>query len=342
MIWKRAWGTCHFVTGRGSVKEELLKYLKEASEAKNGIWKETSSILCHHEKEPGSNVVDKDLVIGQGELMDMHCQPPDVSIPAHSHNYVELVYMYNGSTVHKINGAGILRLDTNDLLLLRQGTSHAIEPAGEDDIAVHFFLLPEIFFYPEMMTEAGSALRHFFTRNPSGKHLVADYLHFHLQDMLPAKNLLENMIWSMMKDKKGRQEINQATMGILIMELFHNADKAELHDMAQYEEKVAMTAYQYLENNYPSATLEEFSTLSMQPPYYISRLFKRHYQVTFTECLQLIRLMKAAVLLTSTSIPVEEIIVEVGYENSSYFHRLFKERYGMTPKQYRDKSKCQF
>jgi len=52
--------------------------------------------------------------------------------------------------------------------------------------------------------------------------------------------------------------------------------------------------------------------------------------------------MKAAVLLTSTSIPVEEIIVEVGYENSSYFHRLFKERYGMTPKQYRDKSKCQF
>ena len=147
------------------------------------------------------------------------------------------------------------------------------------------------------------------------------------------------MIWSMTGDKKGRQEINQATMGILIMELLHNGDKAELHDLAQYEEKIAMTAYQYLENNYPSATLEEFSALSMQPPYYISRLFKRHFQLTFTECLQLIRMIRAANFLASTSKPVEEIIAEIGYENSSYFHRLFKERYGMTPKQYRDKSK---
>lgn len=273
--------------------------------------------------------------------MDMCCQPHKIPIPDHCHNYIELVYMYSGSTVHVINETNIL-LETNDLLLIRQGTRHAVEPAGRDDIAVHFFLLPEFFFHLELMVEEGGVLRHFFTGSPSGKHSVSDYLHFHLQDMMPAKNLLENMIWSLIGDKKGREEINQATMGILIMELFHNADKAELHDMAQYEEKIAMTAYQYLENNYPTATLEEFSTQAMQPSYYISRLFKRHYQVTFTECLQLIRMMRAANFLTSTSKPVEEIIAEVGYENNSYFHRLFKERYGLTPKQYRDTTKNQF
>ena len=40
-------------------------------------------------------------------------------------------------------------------------------------------------------------------------------------------------------------------------------------------------------------------------------------------------------LLSATSMPVGEIINRVGYENSSYFHKEFKRRYGMTPNRYR-------
>ncbi|MDF2887642.1 MAG: transcriptional regulator, AraC family [Lacrimispora sp.] len=319
--------------------EELLKFLRNTSEEKNGIFKDASSIMSYYVKEAKSNVVDKGIVIEAGRLMGLHCQPPHIAIPDHSHNYVELVYMYSGSTTQVINKTNRILLETYDLLLLRQGTSHAIEPAGEDDIAVHFFLMPEFFSHPSLITEDGSILRHFIAGAVSENHSVADYLHFRLQDILPARNLLENMIWSLMVEKKCRQEINQATMSMLIMELLHDADKVEFHDVIQYEEQIALTAYQYLENNYSTATLEEFSLKIMQPTYYVSRLFKRYYQMTFTECLQLIRLCRAANCLTASCKPVEEIIQEIGYENSSYFHRLFKERYGLTPKQYRDKSR---
>ncbi len=318
---------------------DLLKYLMKASEAENGTLTETSSVLSQYEKKTGSHMAGKDLVIGKGRLMDMYCQPRYTAIPEHRHNYVELVYMYSGSTVLVINGARELRLETNDLLLIRPGTIHAIEPAGETDIALHFIVLPEFFYHPALIIEDGSVLRHFIAGAASRNNTVADYLHFHLRDSLPAQNLLENIIWSLIGERKGRQEIDQATMGILIMELLHDADKVEFHDMAQYEEQIVLTAYQYLENNYPSATLEEFSVMAMQPSYCISRLFKRYFQMTFKECLQLIRLNRAANLLASTSKPVEEIIADIGYENSSYFHRLFKERYGMTPKQFRDKSR---
>jgi len=319
--------------------EELLKFLRNTSEEKNGIIKDASSILSYYAKEEKNNVVDKGMVIEEGRLMGLYCQPPHIAIPDHSHNYVELVYMYSGSTTQVINKTKRIILETYDLLLLRQGTSHAIEPAGEDDIAVHFFLMPEFFSHPSLITEDGSILRHFIAGAVSENHSVADYLHFRLQDILPARNLLENMIWSLMVEKKCRQEINQATMSMLIMELLHDADKVESHDTVQYEEQIALTAYQYLENNFSTATLEEFSLKIMQPTYYVSRLFKRYYQMTFTECLQLIRLCRAANCLTASSKPVEEIIQEIGYENSSYFHRLFKERYGLTPKQYRDKSR---
>nr|WP_314462900.1 AraC family transcriptional regulator [uncultured Clostridium sp.] len=319
--------------------EELLKFLRNTSEEKNGIIKDASSILSYFVKEAKCNVVDKNMVIESGRLMGLYCQPPHIAIPDHSHNYVELVYMYSGSTTHVINKTKPIILETYDLLLLRQGTSHAIEPAGEDDIAVHFFLMPEFFSHPSLFTEDGSILRHFIAGAVSENHSVADYLHFRLQDILPARNLLENMIWSLMVEKKCRQEINQATMSMLIMELLHDADKVESHDMIQYEEQIALTAYQYLEMHYSTATLEEFSLKVMQPTYYVSRLFKRYYQMTFTECLQLIRLCRAANCLTASCKPVEEIIQEIGYENSSYFHRLFKERYGLTPKQFRDKSR---
>jgi AraC-like DNA-binding protein len=316
------------------MKKELLKLLRNSSHA--------TSILQHYDKVCGDRVVDKNIVIRPGKLMDMYCQPCHIAIPDHSHNYVELVYMYSGSTVHVINGTRKLKLETNDLLLLREGTSHAIDPAREDDIAIHFFLMPEFFGHPAFMGESGNVLRHFIAATAKGNESVAEYLHFHLREILPARNLLENMIWSHVEEKGGRQEINQATMGILIMELLHDVDKVESHDMLQYEEQIVLTAYKYLETNYSCATLEEFSTMSMQPPYYVSRLFKRYYKMTFTECLQLIRLSRAANYLSSTTKPVEEIIVEIGYENSSYFHRLFKQRYGITPKQFRDNSRGKF
>ena len=44
-------------------------------------------------------------------------------------------------------------------------------------------------------------------------------------------------------------------------------------------------------------------------------------------------------LLTSSQIPVTDIIESIGYDNTSYFYRKFRERYGMSPKEYRQEQK---
>ena len=53
------------------------------------------------------------------------------------------------------------------------------------------------------------------------------------------------------------------------------------------------------------------------------------------ELLQKKRLNKAVQLLVETKLSVSNIIAGVGYDNASYFFRIFKERYGMSPKEYR-------
>ena len=47
------------------------------------------------------------------------------------------------------------------------------------------------------------------------------------------------------------------------------------------------------------------------------------------------KLSQAAWLLKNTQLSTEAIFHSVGYENSSFFHRKFREKYGKTPREFR-------
>ncbi len=53
------------------------------------------------------------------------------------------------------------------------------------------------------------------------------------------------------------------------------------------------------------------------------------------ELLQKHRMETAARLLRRSDLNIQQIIAQVGYENTSYFYRLFHERYGLSPREYR-------
>ena len=72
--------------------------------------------------------------------------------------------------------------------------------------------------------------------------------------------------------------------------------------------------------------------------YHISHLFKKATGSTITEYLISRRLREACVLLTSTQLSIQTISQEVGISNFSYFCRLFKTKYNMTPAQYRSRT----
>jgi transcriptional regulator GlxA family with amidase domain len=67
----------------------------------------------------------------------------------------------------------------------------------------------------------------------------------------------------------------------------------------------------------------------------LKRRFKAATGNTLIDYLQNLRVEAAKRLLESGRLPVDEISVEVGYEDASFFRRLFKRRSGLTPSQYR-------
>ena len=95
----------------------------------------------------------------------------------------------------------------------------------------------------------------------------------------------------------------------------------------------------YINNNYRSANLEELSEQLNKPLSTLSRHIKNATGCRFNELVKRKRFQQAAILLMETDMSVMEIMNSVGYENSSYFYNEFKERYGLSPKDYRRKNK---
>ena len=314
---------------------ELLEKLKPISKEEQAILDGSKDVQKELYTSRSDFVVDSAKMLEKGKLIDIRPHTRFVHFPVHRHNYVEIIYMCSGSTTHIINGQNTVKLETGELLFLNQNATQEILPAGKDDIAVNFMVLPEFFDRAFLMMEEESILHDFLVGSLKEESGLVDYLHFQVRDELPIQNLIENMIYSLVTKQKNFRNINQTTMGLLFILLQNQSDKINTNDPKQYEQNLIFTALKYIEDNYRTGTLEELSTLTGQPDYYISKLIKRHAGRTFKSLLQIKRLNQAAFLLTTTRLPVEKIILLAGYDNTSYFHRIFKEHFHMTPKAYR-------
>ncbi|MEK5143240.1 MULTISPECIES: helix-turn-helix transcriptional regulator [Paenibacillus] len=65
------------------------------------------------------------------------------------------------------------------------------------------------------------------------------------------------------------------------------------------------------------------------------RKFKKASGMTYTKMLQDIRIHESCSLLLDTSWSVQTIALEVGIHDMKYFYRIFKERCGLTPHEFR-------
>jgi AraC-like DNA-binding protein len=81
--------------------------------------------------------------------------------------------------------------------------------------------------------------------------------------------------------------------------------------------------------------LQELAANNFTHPSHLSRKFKQDTGMTITAYQQKVRIHQAKHLLKTESIPIEEVAWMVGYEDSSYFTRVFKKDTGHTPSQYR-------
>ena len=321
------------------MRKELLDKLKRITTEEEQYLNGTGSVRTEFYAETvGSQfIIDSSKLLAKGRLIELRPHTRFVHFPKHKHNYVELVYMCSGCTTHILNDKETLILKEGDLLFLNQNATQEILPAKESDIAVNFVILPEFFNVSFSMMQEENVLRDFLLSTLSGGDSLLSFLHFSAKDILPVQNLLENMIWTIYEKHPATNTIIQTTMGLLLMNLSAFAENINKGLPDRYDENMIFTVLKYIETKYKNGTLAEISAEINEPTYFVSRLLKKHLDKNFKELLQERKLQQAVFLLKQSTLTVEKIIASVGYDNSSYFHRKFREKYGMSPSEYRIK-----
>ncbi|OAS15617.1 AraC family transcriptional regulator [Paenibacillus oryzisoli] len=87
----------------------------------------------------------------------------------------------------------------------------------------------------------------------------------------------------------------------------------------------------------PNLSLQEIADMLRMSSAYVGRIFKKQETVSVADYINEIRLLKSVMLLENNNLPVNEISEKVGFSSPSYFFKLFKKRFGTTPKEYRIK-----
>lgn len=109
------------------------------------------------------------------------------------------------------------------------------------------------------------------------------------------------------------------------------------HSLSGYTKMIQQAIEEIMTNYDKKLDIQELAALCFTHPSHLSRKFKQETGQTITDFQQMIRLDHAKYMLKHEQLPVAEIAWLVGYEDASYFARVFKKHTAYTPTEYRNR-----
>lgn len=316
---------------REDIHNKLLELTEEEQRILNGELEVNKSLYTDN----GQFIIDSDKLLSKGELIDIRKHTRFINFPKHKHNYIEFNYVYQGQLTQIIDKKNI-NLKKGELIFLNQYITHEIEASGEEDIIINFIIRPEFFDYIVSLLGNENIISKFLLTTLYTDYDDGEYLYFKVAERKDIQDLVEKIIIELYNPSIMSKASIKLLVGLLLVELVKNSQDIEIYSVDNYEKLLIIQSFKYIDEFYKEANLFEISKKLNQPHYKLSKLIKKHTKMTFKELLQEKRLSKASELLKLTEYSIVEIIELIGYENLTYFYKIFKDKFGMTPKEYRD------
>lgn len=237
----------------------------------------------------------------------------------HLHSSLELVYVTEGTLELGI-GEELYHMETGDLGMVFPDVIHHYQVFGENAHKIYCVnLLPDSigFFSEELQRYAP------------------------VYPVIKRKDLDEEVSYAlcrMMLTKEKEFLILQAYLQIVLVRcipLFELDEKSKIGSDDLIYQTVTYISGHFREN----ITLDKMAQEIGVSKYAISRVFSGTFHSNFNQYLNDARIRYACMRLENTTDSVTEICLDSGFESQRTFNRVFKERYRMSPSQYRKKIK---
>ena len=242
-------------------------------------------------------------------------------IKNHAHQYYHLFYLLSGDAEFLING-NPFQAKSNDCLLFPPNVSHGVT---------------------ENHTENG---RLFEMKFIVYDQFITSQLHTD-GIVLPHDGFVETCIDCISRNWKirGTQQILNVSSYLDALLLYIAQVHVPTDDVwdsryvqtSQYD-NITRRIISYIDNNYKShINLDMIAKNFGYNKSYLCDVFKQNTGVTIVKYLQYVRIRMAAECLAYCGLKANSTARYMGFQNVSYFHRLFKKMVGITPRSFRDK-----
>ena len=254
-----------------------------------------------------------------------------VNTPLHTHDFLEIVYVFSGNSLHTVNGMQYAA-SAGDLLFIDLGCTHSFT-CGKRFSYANIILKPE-----------------FISREPQGFNNAFSLLQLDdfkdLRQVVDPSNRLvhlspeeSELFEGFIKLVLSEQNANNGGKELLLRSVFNALLIFTFRKMAlpmKEEGEIGVQLLDYLKANCTQRlSLEKISADCHYSPAHFSRLFKKYTGQTFTQYVTSCRLDVACRLLCETEMSVDEICSESGFTNRTKFFTSFEEKFGCTPLKYR-------
>ncbi len=285
-------------------------------------------------KSDFSGILQEQLFIPAGTNSEIQHLPRYIDIFAHRHNFFEIVCTTKGRCLHKVENKEVI-MTQGDITIIPPNVMHYLR-AEPDCVTLTIKIRKSTFDSVfSALIRSGSTLSAYFTQTLYSKH-YRNSLTFHCgQDAF----LPELLLYMFSQQTEKKRHYNHVLDGLLatffpyLVQNFENTIELASGDNVQNERMMEIESY--MRQNYRTATLKSTAQHFYLTPSYLSTTIKKQTGYTFSNIIQRMKMEQAAHLLVDTSMKVEQICENVGYQDSTQFIRTFKKYYGITPHRYR-------
>ena len=237
--------------------------------------------------------------------------------PPHIHEAIEMVYIVKG-TLELGVGQELYHMEKGDFAVVFPNMIHHYQvfDAGENK-ALYILVSPRLI--PNYMDELQKNC-------PEIPVICKEYLH---TDIVKA-------IKSLVDVEKSNTRLIQAYVQMIFAHIFSEMNMVEKESVGS--EDLIYKAVEYVAKNFrKKISLEQMAYDLGVSKYVLSRVFSKTFHCNFISYVNGVRLNYALSMLDGTNEPIINICYDCGFERQRTFNRVFKERYKVTPREYRDK-----
>lgn len=225
-----------------------------------------------------------------------------------------------------------IKLFSGNIILLKQVKE--IKYDVEEMSEICFINLKREFITTQLIAQmADCPILYDFLRLDTSK---VEYLLFDITIQDVVKIYLKVLLYELSNDSGKNDKLVKAAL-ILFLSNLHSVHQETLiiSESSMMKDYDIGKWLKYMVDNYSTITLKSMAEHFNFNPTYFSVRFKVLANCQFSEKLLEIKLEKAKWLLVTTNLTVQNIVEIIGFKEKSYFYRVFKKQYKMTPLQYR-------